>query len=400
MSNNNAAKSTKIELQDLQQSVNALLQQIDRACDGIVKRHEATAAATAVANRPAFTPAEIDSDDEFEAADSAKAPASDLGAQVDEMINDAVGAAGAVQESLDHDVEASDEDDAALQDIAEQAESLATEASNAARQDETESDAAATATESVEAIEADVAAAEESASAEAEAETDEAVAVATAEPRIHVEDFDGSNAADDPVDEAEDAAQSEAVVAERDDARGADPAAIQTLDATIEAEAAALEEELDELEGDYESADQVQAAEAPNSRAAAKGKQSDAALDGEFADETGAAAGGARTREPVSASAEIDSPFARRGESAAKAEPKKAVRHTAPSTNGAKSGGNRSPRKKASPPPLRERAVRLVLAPMSRPLAALDPSLRDTIGWVGVNTLFIALCLWLFLLLK
>ncbi|MHC4975519.1 MAG: hypothetical protein ACYTF7_02800 [Planctomycetota bacterium] len=37
---------------------------------------------------------------------------------------------------------------------------------------------------------------------------------------------------------------------------------------------------------------------------------------------------------------------------------------------------------------------------MSLPLRRLSPSVRDTIGWVAINTLFIAACVWLFLLLR
>ncbi|MFG0256330.1 MAG: hypothetical protein ACF8GE_00330 [Phycisphaerales bacterium JB043] len=37
---------------------------------------------------------------------------------------------------------------------------------------------------------------------------------------------------------------------------------------------------------------------------------------------------------------------------------------------------------------------------LSMPLRRVEPRIRDTVGWVAINTLFIALCVWLFLLLR
>jgi len=167
---------------------------------------------------------------------------------------------------------------------------------------------------------------------------------------------------------------------------------LASVDAQIESEAQSLSTELEDFDGEFESPEDI-------------------------ADEAiGATA--AQPEQPVAppepAPAIVDSPFAT---ASAPAPP------TGPETAGAPVSPAATPA--AEPPAAEDTSVgadhrlaalgrytdrfvtperidvirRRVLEPLGRPLRRLDPALRDTIGWVGVNTLFIALCLWLFLLL-
>jgi hypothetical protein len=144
---------------------------------------------------------------------------------------------------------------------------------------------------------------------------------------------------------------------------------IESLDSAIASEADSVEDELDDLGGEFSSIDDIAESEpAPTEHA---------------------------SKTPVAAKSTASNAVADDGEDDAKAtgstSPLKQliarVRSLAPNL------------KELDENPITQRLL-LVLTPMARPLTKLDPKMRDTVGWVALNTLFIAICLWLFLILR
>ena len=101
------SSTSSVDLRDLQQSVNSLLKQIDRACHTIIERHE-EAGGAAVAEEEMeqveAPDAESDaSDEETEAMNAATDE--ELVAQVDDLIADAVDSTESLAESIEEDAD-------------------------------------------------------------------------------------------------------------------------------------------------------------------------------------------------------------------------------------------------------------------------------------------------------
>lgn len=284
----------------------------------------------------------------------------DLDDSVEGLISDAVSAVESIQDDLDAGAAPSDEDAHAVDEIAEKVDHLVEEAAHAIR----------------------------------DGATRETVAVVEFE-----DDFDDDDDTSSPAPvSAPESSHSTPAAPVVDDS----PQTIEALDAKIEAEAAAFEEELDELEGDFHSAEEV---EALDDALPPTAKADQERVTVEIDDDVAEISLEDEDDEPVveiapSSRPAVDSPFADAANAPARpAAPKKAEpKQTAPvaaKPSGAKQKTKRIPWKAAAPA-----LYRLVLTPLARPLGKLDPVVRDSIGWIGLNTLFIALCLWIYLILR
>lgn len=343
--------ANSVEADDVQRNVDDLLSDADRA----KRRASSEESSDNGAAREAMNGRSPESADG--AAEDEPSATHELDGPVEDLISDAVSAVDALEDSLGPGAAPTEEDEAAVAECADEANQLVEEAAEAMR--------APGASEKVAVVEFD-------------------------------DDFEDDET---PVDAATAPKQTPKPVA--DDS----PQTIEALDARIEAEAAAFEEELDELEGEFHSADEIETlddAAPPSARSEDDGPAieiDDSVAEISLDDEEEADAAPARER------AAVDSPFA---DDAAPPAPRPA-RNTTPSPAPSSSAKPRSASetKPASKRSKREAmmsiaplAHRFVLKPLARPLAKLDPTVRDTIGWVGLNTLFIALCLWIFLMIR
>ena len=374
----------------------------DDAPDNPVKTEDAhdEAAASSTAPNESESRIQFDESDAQEQASTsdhdATKSADDLSSQVDDLITDAIDAV----ESLDDSVKTggpTPADEAAVAKLADEVERLVDDASDAAGE-ESELD-------SVAFIEIDEDELDEPPAPRGEAPTGSVQDVE--QVTIEAEDDAPSEASSEPtaepVVETPVETPSPEVVAEA-------PKSIEALDATIEAEAEAFEDELDELEGEFHSADAIDALDDAPPPTVIEIDEADAEISLDLQDEP------APVEEPTPAAAaapEIDSPFA--GDAPA---PSPQPRSTAPKPSSgdsakpsSKSESKGKSKTKAKSKSAQESGVavakksavathRFVLMPLARPLSRLEPVVRDSIGWVGLNTLFIALCLWIFLMLR
>lgn len=341
-----------IDLSDLKREASALLADFERAERDIEARaaERAGAPKPAPAGETAMTDAMIDGDygDGADDEPAAESVAPDpVGEQVDALIEDAVSAV----EALDEQISGGDAPDAA-------------------------EGAVETAAHAVDAL------------------VEETTRAATGAGPVP------PDAEDEPVPAAPDQAEtSEAAVASDDSRTEAsadraepdEPASLEALDATIESEADDLAADLDDLEGEFESPEEIADAERAQAEPSAPVEA-----------------------KPVEAAPAVDSPFANAPAPTppAPAEPAAEARPAGPAPEPAASDEPPArsllarltalPRRAAglATPERLETLRARVLEPLSAPLRRLSPQTRDLIGWVGVNTLFIALCLWLFLLVR
>ncbi len=355
--------TNSVETDDVQHDVDELLSDADRADRGIQsdESEDQNEAPANGATNGAANGHTRESDAETNSAED------DLAAPVDELIDDAVGAVEALNDSIDSDDEPTAEDEAAVATMADDVDELVEEAARAARPSD--------ARETVAVVEFDDDDFDDDDSIEASASVE---SPAKSTPEV-------TYSAQATVEEA--------------------PQSIEALDARIEAEAAAFEEELDELEGDFHSADEIEALDDALPPSITETDEAPAidmrdcvaeiSLDDDDEDEV-VAKTSANVKPAV-----VDSPFADDDAPPApsrppkpKPQPAKAATKTAPPKTKVKKS------KTAALASVWPVTHRFILKPLARPLSKLDPVVRDSVGWVGLNTLFIAVCLWIFLMLR
>ena len=359
MSRRTAPPST--DLRDLQQSVGTLLAEIEQTSEHIVEEFEAEMNPDSSGEKPT-APAPAAEPKPVPKPEATPPPPADedLTEQVDELIADAVEAVDALEETIESVAEADEASESAVAQVADEVDELLSDVENAIPE------------------------ATEPAAEVAEASPDEPISAAV---------------------EIDTAAVNETKVEpEQPSVSGG---AINALDAQLESEADDLDLDLDDFEGDFETADEVESATTEeNNEIGAIDEAADAPAPAP------AAVGAAMI--------EIDSPFADEDPAPApgiiptpEPEPTSAPTAEAPATDDqiapqAATKGLKSKVLAFVPvvqgvvlnPTLRSHLTRFVLTPLAKPLAKLDPKIRDTVGWVGVNTVFIAVCLWLFLILR
>ncbi len=383
-------KTDMLDLSDLQRDAGALLSEIERAGETIISESAAPMPASAKpahkkhhthnhndhADPSAMTDAAIDAAPEDQPEippEIAQAPDFD---ESPEQVADAAAVAGAVDDLIDDalsaveaiGVQASDEatppgesDEAAVAELAAEVERLTAEAASLIESVEVES------AESVESEEAHEA----------------------AEPAVeHVieQDVAESPSAHKPIEAGEGAG------------------VMASLDAAIESEAEALEDDLDALEGDFETPDEV-----------ARGADHSAETleeDTEYFDDEPinpatvvieSALGAEADDDPDHEESRTSAPAAAAATAASSRETKSS--NAAPAAAQSVASDDARPAWRVALDRLtsaetRDMIVRRVLRPLAAPLLRVPPATRDTIGWIGVNTVFIAVCLWLYLTLR
>ncbi|TVQ33153.1 MAG: hypothetical protein EA376_03610 [Phycisphaeraceae bacterium] len=181
---------------------------------------------------------------------------------------------------------------------------------------------------------------------------------------------------DDAADESGEGwvAQDEVAEAATEQAAAPAPANIADVDEQLAREAAGAVDE-DEIEGEFLTPDEVEdrLPEAPAEVAAA-----DAA----------ASASDAKPKAPPKESAAPADASAAAVAAAAKADP-------GPSPGDAKQDASRR-NLLAQPVSLAQTALVII----NKPFARLPRAMRDTIGWIAINTIFIAICVWVYLMLR
>lgn len=375
----NHSSSSSTDLRDLQQSVGALLTEIGQASEKVVEDYEAqTNADTESSPNPEHTSAQDAAPTKPASAPpiAAAPPADeDMAEQVDELIAEAVQAVESLDETVEAAVDVDEASESAVAQAADDVEELLSEVQGVVP--------------------------------EMVAPTGEAPADGAAGADVTVSDQEAKESQPTPeaIDAGENSPVGEVVTPEKTKKNSG---AISALDAQLEAEASDFDVEVDveiddfdDLDGDFETVDEVEMISPGGAFAAeAIGPKNDKA--------TAAVTG--------SSVIEIDSPFADEAPGSTPAsEPQASVVSTSAPTSAedqshssevAGGSANRalalvfSLKGVVLNPATHQRLERLVLAPLAKPMARLDPKLRDTMGWVGVNTVFIAVCLWLFLILR
>jgi hypothetical protein len=400
--------SSSIELDDLLRSVDSLVAQLDRTGAEIADRFQSR----------------LDDETLSSVAPPSEEPAQ-LGEQVDELISDAIDAVESLDEEIEESPDVTDQDEQAVDELAAQVDELIADAEEVAGvEDEASADAIDSAVPEVEVeveveIEIEVEDVVEQGADEVVIQTDEAPVIAddasidespveeaaveddimkatfdaatdvideqvvvddspTEETAVDEAGADDSATDDDTVDATFDTASDVIEEEAPEPASAATPLplpneTIESLDSAIASEADSVEDELDELAGDFSSIDDI-----------AESEPAPAPAPVEHASKTPVAAKSAASK-AVENDGEDDT------KSTGSTSPLKQliarVRSLAPKMKGKDEN------------PLAQSLLH-VLTPMARPLMKLDPKMRDTVGWVALNTLFIAICLWLFLILR
>lgn len=358
--------SSSIELNDLLRSVDSLVSQLDRCGAEIANRFQSRLDDETLASvvAPSEEPAQL--------AD-----------QVDELISDAIDAVDSLQDDIGEATEVADNDEQAVDDLASQVDELIADAEEVAVVVETEDvveteGLAETQEEAGATVEDSAPSAADEVVDEVENQTDEAPITAAQTPvdedsvvdEVSVDEDEVNAADEDSVDATFDASTD---VIEEPVSETPPPVqneTIESLDSAIESEAGAVEDELDELDGEFASIDEIEELDSPPADPASKAPAADALP----------ASKATADADVEDAAEEVSGSGSRLHQLIAR------VRTLAMSVTH-RDG------------PVAQRLL-IVLTPLARPLTKLDPKMRDTVGWVALNTLFIAICLWLFVVLR